>query len=90
MFDGVHPRGETVVQTLATKRVTGNLVALVVGLFDECLNLFQRERRWNDHLAVRRKSEFVCGIKFDPIGPVHQLLADRLSCFPRRIDRLQH
>ena len=55
----------------------------IVRLFDESLDFLERKQRRNDHLAVRRKSEFIGRVELDPIRTVHQLFADGFADFPR-------
>src|SRR5258708_26141095 len=90
VFDRVDPGGEAFVQSLPGKRVTRNLVTLIVSLVDECLNFLEREGRRVHYFAVRRKSEFISGVKLNPVCAVHELFPDAFTRFPPVIDRLQH
>src|SRR5437764_11753182 len=90
VFTRINPGSETVMQSLPAKRMTGDLVTFVVGLFDERLNFLKRERGRDNQRAVRGKCEIVGSINFDPVRAVHELFADRFARLPRVIDCLKH
>src|SRR6202795_1155361 len=89
MVDRFHASVYAVMQTLATKSVTRNLVSSPVSLVYDCIYFFCRERGWDNQFSVFGEMKLVCRIQLDPICAMRDLLPHRLTSGPGRVHDLQ-
>src|SRR5712664_3173927 len=73
VLEGIDTGIEAIMQTLAAKSVTRDLVALFVSLVHDCRHLFRGKGGRNHHLAVVSEVKLICSIQLDPICPVSDL-----------------
>ena len=88
MLDRFHARIDAVVQTLTTKRVTGDFVPSPVSLVHDSIDLFGSEG-WRDiDLSVIGETKLVRRIELDPIRSMRNLIAHGFAGSPGRIHDL--